>query len=100
MTHWSTGWQRCRLSWRSPSMWWSPWQLWVWRTLSTDASRFFGEPNDEVHRLIDGRIDGFALRRAERRQHVVGRVHAAWRPANPDAQPTKRAGAQSRNDVA
>jgi len=68
--------------------------------LSTDAHRFFGEANNELSRLVDGRLDRFALLRTKAREYVVGRVHAAWRPANTDPQATKRARTQSRNDVA
>src|SRR5258708_27353799 len=68
--------------------------------LSTDASRFFGEANDDLSCLVDRRFDGFALLRTESRQHVVGRVHVAWRPANANTQATKRARAQARHDVA
>jgi len=52
--------------------------------LSTDASRFFNEANNDVDCLVDGRVDGFALLRTEGRQHVVGRVHAARWPPNTD----------------
>ena len=87
-------------AWRSSSTWLSPWRSWVWRTLSTDAHRFFGEANNELSRLVDGRLDRFALLRTKGREYVVGRVHTAWRPANTDPQATKRARTQSRNDVA
>jgi hypothetical protein len=68
--------------------------------LSTDASRFFDEANNDIGCLVDCRIDRVALLRTEARQHVVGRVHTARWPANTDPQTTKRACSQPRDDVA
>src|SRR5579859_4460590 len=97
---WSLGWQSCRWPWSSASTRWSPWWWWVWRMLCADASRRFDEAHNEIRGLVNGRTNRFALLRTKRPQHVVGRVHVAGRPADPDAEPSERARAEAGHDVA
>src|SRR5262249_31152553 len=69
-------------------------------SLAERKIRNHGRFTYQVGSAVHGRVDGLELVWPERGEHIVGRVDAAGRPANANAQPSERATSETLHDVA